>query len=159
MGKKSEKKSAKKATSAKIANVEKIENVENVEKTRRVITLARAENFAKLLTGRKHSDIINAIVANVGAIEKNENFAKLNFSDSDKGNYLYSMQDLTTGWFADEKTGAKMLLFIVANVVENSGIKRAKRVYITDENAKKVVYGDSLTTITNRIKTLIKNSK
>lgn len=162
MGKKSEKKSAKKTTSAKIAKVEKIEHVENVEHVenkKRVITLTRAENFAKLLSGRKHADIISAIVANIGAIEKTENFTEINFSESKKGDHKYNVKDLKTCWVIDKITRVKMLLFVVEKVIEKSGRQRATRVYITDENAKNVVYGDSTTTITERTNNIIKNSK
>lgn len=132
----------KEKSSAKIAHIKNVVATNDVKATKS-ISVEKATILASRLNGRKHSEIIDTIVSNISRIEKNtaetltEKFA-----------------DMQTNWYNVD--GVNVLILAVNNVIENSGIKRKLRLYITDETAKKVVYADSITTLTARLKTLVK---
>lgn len=148
----------------KTANVE---NVENVQLTTEQMKMT-AKQFAESLNGKNHIDIIGMVctkiksVSNkvVGKIDVN-NCTIGKYSDIDKkvvgGVYTFKLSDITTGSY--DCDGTKIYILAVANVIEKSGRKRSKRYYITDKNGERVVYADSITTFTQRVTTIVKNSK
>ena len=132
----------KEKSSAKIAHVENVVATSDIKATK-LISVEKTTFLASRLNGRKHSEIIDTIVSNISRIEK-----------TTTEQLTEKFADMQTNWYNVD--GVNVLILAVNNVIENSGIKRKLRLYITDETAKKVVYADSITTLTARLKTLVK---
>lgn len=149
---------------AKTANVQ---NVANVQLTAEQMKMT-AKQFASSLNGKNHTDIIGAVCQKIKAVSS-KTTAKIDvtnctigkYSDADKkvigSAYTFKLSDIDTGSY--DCDGTKIYILAVANVIEKSGRKRTKRYYITDKNGERVVYADSITTFTQRVKTIVKNAK
>ena len=135
----------KEKSSAKIAHVENVVATSDIKATK-LISVEKTTFLASRLNGRKHSEIIDTIVSNISRIEK-----------TTTEQLTEKFADMQTNWYNVD--GVNVLILAVNNVIENSGIKRKLRLYITDETAKKVVYSDSITSLKERLKTIVKKNQ
>lgn len=151
----------------KNAKTADVQNVADVQLTAEQMKMT-AKQFAQSLTGKNHTDIIGMVCTKIKAVSS-KTTAKIDvtnctigkYSDIDKkvigSAYTFKLSDIDTGSY--DCDGTKIYILAVKNVIEKSGRKRATRYYITDKQGERVVYADSITTFTARVKTIVKNSK
>lgn len=151
----------------KNAKTADVQNVANVQLTTEQMKMT-AKQFAQSLSGKQHTEIIGVVCEKIKAVS-NKTTAKIDvtnctigkYSDADKkitgSSYTFNLSDIDTGSY--DCDGTKIYILAVKNVIEKSGRKRATRYYITDKQGENVVYADSITSFTKRVKTIVKNAK